>query len=301
MKKLIVVLIILNSMSMWAKKRSNDFLISNTIPKRLTAQEIRNRLEISGDIYVTDKTGKILIHKPYEHTLWRFMGESNFERTWSFSLNDIKDLKRINLLHNWNIGDDGVIKLKLGQYKTFIRENKKERRYIPKGLIKEEEFIVNNFSQITWVAYSDNKRRVVVRFTPSLQEGNGPQQLAELPIAGTNMVVFDNKGNLWANNFSSNSKYMGFITYKGAIAVSYYPFSGAKEMGYAKDNKITITLKSGTQVKIKSLTPFLPTGMQAKIYAKYLPDVKTTRINSYQVFGSSKEKKILEGLKKNVR
>ena len=80
--------------------------------------------------------------------------------------------------------------------------------------------------------------------------------------------------------------------------MSYVPFKGAKEMGSAEGNEINLTVDKNFKIQVKSETSFLPAGMVAKVYAIYLPEVKSTGVNSVNSSSSSHEGRFLERLRR---
>lgn len=119
-----------------------------------------------------------------------------------------------------------------------------------------------------------------------------------MPIAGTGVSISDNQGYLWAEGLEINGKYTGVKSHRGTLAISYVPFEGAKEIGFAEGNKITLNMDKKFQISLKASTSFLPAGVTAKVYAVYLPEKKSKGFNSVHSFDSNKEDRFLTSLKK---
>jgi hypothetical protein len=92
-------------------------------------------------------------------------------------------------------------------------------------------------------------------------------------------------------------EYVGVVTHKGALFLSFQPFAGAKELGFAKGKKIELNLGDKKIVTLTSLEPLLPQEMTAKVFGQYLPQRKTDKFGRVQSFASNKEDRILARIK----
>ncbi|MBY0385086.1 hypothetical protein K2X05_07995, partial [bacterium] len=78
----------------------------------LSAQDLRKRFELRGNIYITDKDGNFS-SIANESRMWMFGGEGKIIGNWSFKA---PGLKEIGLVHEWNITPDGKIIYHIKQY-----------------------------------------------------------------------------------------------------------------------------------------------------------------------------------------
>jgi hypothetical protein len=286
-----------------ANSTSNDFGKYTGELKPLTPEELRTRLEISGDIYVVDATGNKVLFRGPESRQWKFPSAGKVESNWSAQ---IGDYPAIAIKHVWTVGEDGVLRVKFQQFETMNKVGEDvggDFRSVKYGkLIKEEERIAKDFSPVIWTAFENEKYRMVVRFIPTLQEVSGTKSIADFPIAGTDVLISDNQGHTWTEPMDSlDDKYIAFVTHRGEIALSYYEFPGAKIIGKAKGNLIEIELEKGLRVRLTSASPFVPGEMTSKVFALYNKDRKSPRVSSTHIIGSSKADNFAEKLRAEAR
>jgi len=261
--------------------------------KPLEISELIPRLEIKGEIFVLDPTGKRILFQQNESKSWRIRGDKGrIENHWSSETEDYL----VAFHHIWEVQPDGSIRALIEQYGKIERDNKSDPNFT--NLIKKQELILENFDPISWIVTEDKRRRVVARFTPRMRADDTPKSLSDLPISGTDIMVTDNKGFVWAENADVDAKYVGLITSRGALFLSYYPFQGATELGSASDNKIEINLDKKHEVTITSEIPFLPKGVHARVYGMYKPEKQTARLSSLHTVTSNHEDRFQQSLKK---
>jgi hypothetical protein len=266
--------------------------------KELTSQEIKERLQLNADVYVVDSTGKRIISGPERAVSWRphpdtgiISGDwgSDLKGTW---ITTEPAGGQIALRYKFEVASDGSIKATIEEY------GKDNDAGVFSGLIEHKEFSLQNLEPIVWRVKNVKSVNFVVRFMLSLREVSKPISVDNLPLAGTGISVSDNAGYLWAEDVQFNGKYSGLTSHRGTLALSYIPFKGAKEMGFAEGNQITINIDKKYQINLKGTTSFLPAGVTAKIYAVYLPEKKSKGFNSLHTFDTGKEDRVLEQLKK---
>ncbi len=266
-------------------------LASLVSAKEFSTQDIRERLQVHADIYHLDPSGKKILNGPESTNYWRSNSEKGtISGGWSSNFKD--DL--IALRYNWKVEDDGTIKVSIEEYSRTDKEG--ESRF--EGLLDKKEFVLENLEPVVWKVKNIKNRNVVVRFIPSLREISAPISVESLPVAGTEISISDNNGYLWAEGVELNGKYAGVTSHRGTIVVSYLPFEGAREMGVAEGNKIILNVDKKFQIKMKGSTPFLPSGIIAKVYALYRPEKKSKGVNSLRSFDASEEERIQKALKK---
>ncbi|MDZ4662062.1 MAG: hypothetical protein SGJ18_10650 [Pseudomonadota bacterium] len=260
--------------------------------KQLSPQDIRDRLQVNADIYLLDQSGKKIVSGPERTNYWKVSPEKGtISGDWSSKF----DAGLIAIRQNWQIEDDGTIKVSMEEYSSDS-DNRSDPQL--KGLLDKKEFVLENLEPIVWKVKNIKNQNFIVRFVPSLREISTPISVDNLPVAGTGISISDNQGYLWADGVEFNGKYTGVTSHRGTLAISYVPFAGAKEMGFAEGNQITLNLDKKFQINLKGATSFLPAGVTAKVYAVYLPEKKSRGFNSLHSFDSSKEERIQATLKK---
>lgn len=291
MKNTILGLILITSVGLAAEKPKPNVvhrLDSNT----LSVAELKQRLYVIGEMFVLDASGKRLLQRGAEWRKWNNRDQTGkIESNWSSQMDEGVT---VALHHRWEVQEDGSLKALIEQFAEIV--DKKDGGPEFKKLVKKEEFVVENFQPVTWVAVQDEKSRIIVRFSPSLSEEPETTQIGEIPISGSELVISDNLGNVWASEVDLQAKFAGFITHRGGLFLSYYPFAGAKELGYAAGNLMELSPDKKLIVKLKSQSLFLPAGTRAKVYGIYDANKKTHRLTSVRTLGHGNEGKFLESM-----
>lgn len=258
--------------------------------QQLSAKDIRDRLQLNADIYLMDESGKKILSGPRNTNYWRpNVEKGNIESDWSTG----NESGMIAIRHHWSVEADGTIKVSLEEYAN-MSEGKDGPEF--KNSLEKKEFIVENFAPIVWKVKSIKNKNYMIRFIPSLREIFHPISVDNLPIAATGVSVSDNQGYLWVEDLEFNGKYTGVRTHRGTLGISYVPFKGAKEMGFAEGNKIVLNTDKKFQITLKAATSFLPAGVTAKVYALYIPEKKNKSFNSVHSFDSNKEDRFLTSI-----
>ncbi len=258
--------------------------------QQLSAKDIRDRLQLNADIYLMDESGKKILSGPRNTNYWRPNVEGgNIESDWSTG----NESGMIAIRHHWSVEDDGTIKVSLEEYAN-MSESKEGPEF--KNSLEKKEFIIENFAPIVWKVKSIKNKNYMIRFIPSLREISHPISVDNLPIAATGVSVSDNQGYLWVEDLEFNGKYTGVRSHRGTLGISYVPFKGAKEMGFAEGNKIILSIDKKFQITLKAGTSFLPAGVTAKVYALYIPEKKNKSFNSVHSFDSNKEDRFLSSV-----
>ena len=264
----------------------------NALAKDLTAQDLKDRIQINADIYEMDVTGIKVLAGPIRSSFWRINPEpGTLESNWSSSFQE----GTIAIRHNWKVENDGSIKVSIEQF-SQVSDGKGDKEFT--GSAGKKEFVVKNFEPITWKVSNIKGKNFIVRFFPTLRPIFKPMEVDNLPVSGTKVVVTDNNGYLWTDDVEFNGKYVGITTHRGTLILSYAPFLDAKELGTAELNQITIDVDKKYQISLRAETAFLPAGMTAKVYAMYLPEKKSKGLHSVGSFDSNKIDRIKEAIDK---
>lgn len=267
-------------------------------------QKLKSRFEVIGEIFYFDSSGKHLLAEGAEWRSWKpraITGNLQIESQWS---SDSKQGESFAVHHSWTIENDGSIKVLIEEYgKTEeIKTADGQNSVNFTNLLKKEETILKDFAPVTWISVKPGQaRRVVIRFTPRLSKDKEIKQLTELPISGTSVLITDNEGNLWTENNDMSGKYVGFTTHNGSIFISYYPFQGASEMGFASGHKIELRLAGKKTATLTSQTAFLPEDVRATVYGIYRPLQRTGRTGSTHTRTSSKEEPFLKAIQEQEK
>lgn len=182
--------------------------------------------------------------------------------------------------------NDGTIHVFIEE---FAKDSEKRESPVLKDSIEKKEFILKNLEPIIWKVKNIKDQKYIVRYIPFLREISTSISFEMLPVAGTGISISDNACYLWAQNVQFTGRYTGVISHRGAIIISFSPFNGSREMGYAEGNQITLNVDKNYQINLKSENSFLPAGLTAKVYAFYNPDKKTKGFNSFNTFDTNKE------------
>ncbi len=272
-----------------------SLILSSTLlasAKTLTAQDLRERFEVRADVYILDESGQKVISGPERTNYWRMNPEKGkMDADWSSKFT----YGNAHINFKCEIEDDSSVKVSVTE---FDRENDESNKAAPPVVLENKTLILKNFEPVVWKILNIKDKNMIVRFVPVLREVATPISLDSLPVAGTGISVSDNMGYLWAEGLDFNGKYVGMVTHRGTLILSYVPFDGAKEMGFVEGNQLTLNVNKKFQVNLKSATSFLPAGVTAKVYAYYNPDKKSSGFNSIHSYDTNKESRIKEILQK---
>ena len=269
------------------------FLISSAaLAGNLTPQEVRERLEIRADIYLTDSTGEKILSGPERTNYWKFNPDKgSIKGDWSSRFS----AGFIGLRHNWEVLEDGSIRVSIEE---FAGESDKQGRPEFKESLGKKEFKLKNFEPVVWEVKNIKNQKFVVRYLPTIKEISSPINIDSLPVAGTQISITDNNGYLWADDVELNGKFAGVTSHRGTLIISYSPFSGGKEMGIAEGNLINLKVDKKFEINLRAGSAFLPAGVKAKVYAFYNPDKKSNGVNSLRSFDTGKQERLKEIMQK---
>lgn len=292
MLKLIFSLGLVANSPAWADSQNNDFSRSETKTAAMTPAELRERFELLGEIFVTDTDGN-LMYQADESRLWKFGKTGDLTSNWSYNNSELPELA---LRHVWTLSEKGVVEGHIRQFDSMKRKGNASEVETGK-LLREDKFALKGFAPVSWEAFSDKKKKVIVRLTPRLADRVDTIQVKELPISLENFVVYDSDGNLWGEVRDLEGKYLGVKTHRGQIAISYFPFKGAREIGTVRGHKITLRGEKGLEVYIRSAQPILSTNRSAKIYGFINTGNRSEESGSIYSSSSGKEDEFLKYLR----
>jgi hypothetical protein len=273
-----------------AENISNDFSNHDSL-KEIKIDELMNRFNLKGEIVVLSPEGDKLINFANEERSWSFSGDMDkpLEANWR---SEVKGLPVIALYQKWILQQDGRISVELKQYDDLKRDEK-NKKIIYGKLLSEQKFILKDFSPID-LEIKGEKQKVVVRLTPELYKQEENIDVRDFPIAGKNIVIFNQKGIVWGMGINADgpAKFLGITTHLGTIYLSFTPFKGSQNLGDAKDGRIKLKTDN-ERITLQSELPFLPKGVRANVYAKIDYNNRSERLSSVRSFSSSSEVKFL--------
>lgn len=256
--------------------------------KNISHESFRSRFRIKGDIYVVDSTGKKLLTPTTESREWQLGPKGDqIENTWSVAA---KGINEIAIKHVWKVNKDHSIDVTIQQFEHANRDEADLKKYSYGKLLREENFKIDNFAPLSWVAESSKNHRVILRFSPEILATGDEENISQIRIGGDrrSFIVMDNQGYLWSDNARFGGILAGLTSHRGSFIMSFYPFSGSKELGVATGKIIELNLTEDLKVKILSDTDVVPGEMRAKVYGKYMPNVKTPAPTTRISYGHSK-------------
>ncbi len=262
--------------------------------KVLTVEEMRSRFEVVGELFIFDKSGKVLLRHSGEQRVWQMVDkDGKLKSNWGNGSNHHADF---NLSHEWWFEKDGALKVKLVQYEK-VEESKNGEAGDMKNPLGEKTVDVDKFTPIVWQSLAEKEKVVVARLTPRLRPVEGYMEPKDLWVVAQGLTVFDNEGALWLSDLDVQGKFISVGTHKGTLAISYHPFKGSKVMGVAEGQGIKLGLGGGKNVTMLSRSALLPAGMRVKVYGVYKPDQKTSSVKSTKSSATTDEERFLEKLK----
>lgn len=272
----------------------------------VTAAELATKFEIQGDIFYLTPDGKRLIDHGPQRKIWRPRAallagkpaaDATVQSQWSSGNARFGEFA---LKHAWKVLPDGGVQVDIEEFATVVDKKGYDTEF--RDSLGKESYRLENFAPVSWVSRRPGaKVRIVARLTPVIRDQSPIQKLAELPIAGEDLVVTDNEGHLWLEKGSISGQYVGFTTHRGSLFLSFAPFAGAHEIGLAEGNRIEVSIGGTRVASVLSRTPFLPADLRAKVYGFYKPGQKTERLSSVHYRSSSQESGFLESIARGER
>ncbi len=293
MKKLLSVLVLLAlSGAAMGESKSNDFGRSDSKLEPLSASELRQRLELRGEIFVTDKTGRLLFQEN-ETRNWSFGSSGNLVSHWSFRSDAVKEMA---LRHEWSLAENATLSVLVQQFDTMERYKAGGEAVKTGKLLKEQKIEIKDFAPLVWVVQETDSSKVVVRITPFLKDQVESLDVSGLPISLSGSVVYDNQGRIWAMVNSIEGNFVSLKTHLGLVAISFSPFKGAKELGVATGSSIVLNANGNLKLTILSGKPIMLSTVPAKVYGFIDLSKKSERLGSVYGYSSSRDDNFLKNL-----
>jgi|GEM_PF-2239803 len=291
MKILVVTLITLTCLSSFAKKTKNHYkdISQHTHDKAkpvLTQKDLRERLTIQAEVYVTSSDGSQLIHDRQESRVWSLNGKNKFESVW-ISNSDV--FGKFAIKQNWKLNEDNQLIATIEQFEVKKATTKDGTPTLGK-IIKDYTFYIRNFSPVDLTLNEFNNKRTIVVLTPVLHKKDKPYSINNFQLKAKKAIIADSKGKVWAQDLTFSGKYVSLKTHEGTLALSFFPFNGAKEVGVAEDGHISLSIGQKYRVNIVSSLPFTPTGNKITVYGAVNFKKRSKKIRSVHIQSSSDEK-----------
>lgn len=270
---------------------------SSEINGELSKNEFAGRFQVRGDMFVTSADGKRLLYKISESRTGRPLPDNDkIYSNWGHTQKVGDKTITVAIRYGFEIQDDASVKVHIEQFESMKPDNLRGEVKYGK-LIREEKMDLTDFATINWLVYQDSKMRIIARITPELLEKGNTYSPDNMPIAMDSAVLIDGSGKLWGDDLSQGGgKYVALGTHRGTLAISYYPFEGAKEIGVAKGNELVLD-KVKPSLTMRNSKPFLTANGEMKVYGMVLPNRKTQHMHSIQMSVSDKEAEFLNSLK----
>lgn len=290
-KMVLATMMLVGSIALAKGDPSNDFSNSSTELKQIPVSDLTWRMHVTGEIFFVSGDGEKLVNIANESREWEFAGETTLMSNWVYQA---KGQSLVAIAHEWKIQNDGRLTVELRHYDSIERGSGSEVKY--GKLLKEESHVIKNFAPIE-TTVGTGTQKIVVRLTPGVWAQDAALDVGKLPLTGKNIVIYDSKGNVWADGVEGDrpSTYFGAVTHQGALFLSFVPFKGAKLLGNAKNGRIKLK-HDGGDIYLLSETPFTPRNVKLNVYGIVKSGLRTERAKSVRTYSSDKEEAFLERL-----
>jgi hypothetical protein len=161
----------------------------------------------------------------------------------------------------------------MAQYRDTQR-GKRDRQTLDKPL-RSETFDISDLRTVQWKSETLGDKNLLIRLVPMMSVDGAPKQAQGPVVAGRDIIIFDDRQNVWTEDVTFGAEFVALRTTQGTIAFSYRPFSGAEPMGDAKGRRMELRLPDGRLLSFLSQSDFLPTGERYLVYGKFWPERKS--------------------------
>jgi hypothetical protein len=262
---------------------------------KISRSELISRLRLKADVLVLEDDGKHLVQMGDESRfLSGFSTDGKFKRDWS---SDSTGYGVFKLRHEWTVDANGSIHVKFEEFLEEELDSKTGQAKDFKNPIGTEEHDVVDFGSVLYSVKAIKGKRVVLRFTPELAGDTRAETIGKFKVIGRGVSIYDSEGALWASDLDFAGEYLAIVTHRGTLVLSYSPFKGSEPAGVASGKKLTLRMKEYPRVTLQGDTDFVPEGMNARVFVKYLKEKRTNGLNSVRIADSSNEQRMLEQIK----
>ena len=249
------------------------------------------RMELTAEVFAYDKNGKLLEKKeevqklssnlPWDQQVERCQLSSAWSSGWG------EDQPHLSIRFSLEAKKDGKLELAVFQY-----EGKGPKASEGKP-IKEGRFQVGNMAPVMWESPLHENPRLVMRLLPDVSFRPQPRDLPDMEISGKDILIADDRGNVWASNVSFRAKYVVIQTHRGTVAIAFTPYAGATHIGEASGRTIKIADERFGVISFKAANAFVPEGLSAKVYGRF-SNRKSARFGSVHTSTSNTEAEFLQ-------
>jgi len=260
----------------------------------ITRDDLIARLRIRSDLVVVSEDGKSLSAVGDEvRVISGFTKEGKYRRDWSTNGTSFG----YKIRQEWTIDASGKIHAVLEEFSEEEIDSKTGTPKDFKNPIGKAEFDIVDFGPFVYPLKAHQGKRVLLRFIPELASDRGAQDIGSFPILAKGVSIYDAEGFVWGSDLALDGRYSAITTHRGTLVLSFVKFRGAEPAGSASGPRIDIRLKDFPRVTLQSDSDFVPKGMNAVVYVKYLKDRRTTGLNSVHIQETTSEKRLYERLK----
>ena len=261
----------------------------------LSRSDLIERIRIRADVLVMSDDGKHINEVGDETRLLSgFSPEGKFKRDWSSNSSNYGSFK---LRHEWTVDEKGTVHVKFEEFSEEEIDSKTGLSKDFKNPIGKEEHDVVDFAAILYPVKAIKGKRVVLRFIPEISPDFRAEKIGKFKLMGHGVSIYDAEGMLWASDLEMGAEYSAISTHRGTLVLSYAPFKGSEPAGVASGKRITIRMKDYPRVTLQSESDFVPEGMNARVFVKYMKERRTEALNSVRQHESSSEERMLDRLK----
>ncbi len=134
--------------------------------------------------------------------------------------------------------------------------------------LKKESFVIENFGSVQMSIPGSITEKYVVRVTPIIDRDSRPQSFNYLPMSLSDVLVTDSSGKVWGQGVSADGPVVRVSGPYGSVYVSFAPFPGATQMGFARGNDLELKIGEQKKLRFRSAKPVLGANYAAVVFAR---------------------------------
>lgn len=239
----------------------------------ITAKKLRSNVELEVQTFLMSADGSRILSITAEKGRYRNQTKTGeIKSVWTTNFDET--LPPVNLDFTMKINEDNSISLSVTEY-AKISYPAKDGAPKKEGRGRSDTFQVSNFQSISWVTKVDDEKSLVTRFAPTPSDESEAMKLTYIPMILSNVIISDNQGKVWQEGSGGSGEVVGFASAQGTLYVSFSEFKGSEELGTASESAIELKLSDKLTVRIRSSQTIIASGINAKVYGKYLPEKRT--------------------------